>query len=147
MEKILQLLEYTFWANDLFVERLKEQTALHPEITKQISHLFSAHRTWLNRIDGRGTLPSLWDGIDQSNWEGINIELYNESCDIVKSNALSQTIRFKNRSGILYEQSLSDTFHHIVNHSTHHRAQVAYLMRQEQILPPKSDYIYYLRQR
>jgi uncharacterized damage-inducible protein DinB len=146
MKKILQLLEYTFWANDLFVERLKEQQNLSLEIINQMSHIFSAHRTWLERINGRGTLPSLWKTIEQNNWEGINIELYNESCDVVKSTALDHHIRYKNSEGVLFEQPLEDILYHLINHSTHHRAQVAYLMRQHQILPPKSDYIYYLRQ-
>ncbi len=145
MKKLLKLLEYTFWANDQFIVRIQEQMDIPEEISKQTSHLLAAHRVWLQRINGRGTLPSIWDEIVPQSWEGINIELYNESCDLLKSKQLDEIISFKNSSGDLYEHTLGDVMHHIINHSTHHRSQIALLMRNHQILPPKSDYIFYLR--
>ncbi len=145
MKHLLQLLEYTFWANDLFIIRLKEQDDIPEEISKQVSHLLSAHRIWLNRIAGRGALPSVWETIDQESWEGINIELYSETCDVVKSTDLEKVISYKNSRGEFFQNPLEELLHHIINHSTHHRAQVALLMRQQQMLPPQSDYIFYLR--
>lgn len=146
MKKILEQLEYTFWANNLFIERLQEQFELPKEISTLLSHMLNAQRIWLNRIGGRGTLPSVWQDVDQSTWQGINIELYNESCDVVKSNKLERVFGYKTSEGTFYEQSIEDTMLHIVLHSSHHRAQIALLMRQHSLLPPKSDYIYYLRQ-
>lgn len=145
MKHLLQLLEYTFWANDLFIVRLQEQDDMPEEISKQISHLLSAHRIWLNRIADHATLPSVWEAINQESWEGINIELYSETCDLVKSNDLQKIISYKNSKGEFFQDSLEELLHHIINHSTHHRAQVALLMRQHQMLPPQSDYIIYLR--
>ncbi len=145
MKNLLQLLEYTFWANDLFIVRLQEQDDIPEEISKQLSHLLSAHRIWLNRIAGRGAVPSVWESIDQQSWEGVNIELYSETCDLVKSNDLQKVISYKNSKGELFQNPLEELLYHIINHSAHHRAQVALLMRQHQILPPQSDYIFYLR--
>ncbi len=145
MQHLLQLLEFTFWANDLFIVRLKEQDEVPAEISKQLSHILSAHRIWLTRIAGRGTLPSVWETIDRHSWEGVNIELYSETCDLIKSNDLEKVISYKNAKGELFQNTLEELLHHIINHSTHHRAQVALLMRQYQILPPQSDYIFYLR--
>ncbi len=141
MKHLLQLLEYTFWANDLFIVRLQEQDDMPEEISKQLSHLLSAHRIWLNRIADHGTLPSVWATIDQESWEGINIELYSETCDLVKSNDLQKVISYKNSKGEFLQDTLEELLHHII----HHRAQVALLMRQHQMLPPQSDYIFYLR--
>ncbi len=145
MEKVLKLLEYNFWANDLFILRLKEQKPIATPIREQMSHLLSAHRTWLDRIAGNKQRPPSSDQVEPALWEEMNIELYNETTDVVKTIPLHQTIRYKNSSGRLFEQELHDLLHHLVNHSTHHRAQIALLMRQHRVLPPKSDYIYYLR--
>ncbi|MGB0176860.1 MAG: DinB family protein [Owenweeksia sp.] len=146
MKEFLELLEYNFWANDQFILRLKEQDDLPESISKQVSHLLSAHRIWLYRVNGRGTLPSVWGDVEINSWEGINIELYNETTDLVKSNSLDQVISYSNSRGEPYENPLREILQHLLNHSTHHRAQIALLMRQNQILPPVSDYIYYLRQ-
>lgn len=145
MKEFLQLLEYNFWANDQFILRLKEQAELPEEIENMVSHILSAHQIWIERIAGRGSLPSVWESMEVSNWEGINIEVYNETTDLVKSNTLDKVISYKNTKGELYETSIGEILYHVINHSTHHRAQVALLMRQNRILPPVSDFIFYLR--
>ncbi len=147
MQELLQFLEYNFWANDQFIIRLKEQDELAPDIHREMSHLLSAHRIWLHRINGRGSLPSVWEKVEVDSWEGINIELYNETSNLIKSNALESRVGYKNSKGQPFEDSLRDILQHVLNHSTHHRAKIALLMRQNQILPPVSDYIFYLRQK
>ncbi len=145
MEHLLKLLEYNFWANDLFITRLTSNDNTPPEIQKQLSHLLSAHQIWLRRINGRGSLSSVWQSIDPETWEGVNIELYNETTDLVKSISLGKTFTYKNTHGTPFQNTLEDLLTHILHHSSHHRAQVALLMRQYNILPPQSDYIFYLR--
>lgn len=142
---LLQLLEYNFWANDQFIMRLKDQPNLPSKISDLMSHILSAHRIWLGRIAGRGSLPSAWDNVDQESWEGINIEVYNETTDLVKSNKLDQKISYSNSKGEHFSNELRGILYHIINHSTHHRAQIALLMRQNEILPPATDLIFYLR--
>ena len=141
----MKLLEYNFWANDLFITRLVSQADIPANITRQISHLLSAHRIWLDRVGGRGSLPSVWPVIEPDNWEGINIELYNETSDLLKSIDLKSIISYYNSTGDPYHNTLEEILHHLLNHSTHHRAQVVLLMRQHQMLPPQTDYILYLR--
>lgn len=145
MEDLLKLLEYNFWANDLFITRAKSQGHIPPQIERQISHLLAAHQIWLVRINGRGTIPSVWENIDLGSWEGINIELYNETSDLLKSISTGKTISYKNSRGESFKNTFLEIIQHVLNHSTHHRAQVALLMRQNDILPPQSDYIFYLR--
>ncbi|MGK7396080.1 MAG: DinB family protein [Candidatus Cyclobacteriaceae bacterium M3_2C_046] len=35
--------------------------------------------------------------------------------------------------------------YHIINHSTYHRAQIALISRQQLVIPPNSDYIFFKR--
>ncbi len=145
MKALLQLLEYNFWANDQFITRLQDQPDLNLQIDKLMSHVLSAHRVWLQRISGRGSRPSAWDMVDSQSWESINLELYHETSHLVKSSDLLQKITYQNSQGTVYENSVEEIIYHLINHSTHHRAQIAVLMRQSEILPPVSDYIFYLR--
>lgn len=139
-------MEYNFWANDQFIIRLKDHDSLPTKIESLMSHILSAHRIWLGRIAGRGSLPSAWDKVERQAWEEINIELYNETTDLVKSTRAEKKISYHNSKGEHFTNELQGILYHIVNHSTHHRAQVALLMRESGILPPGSDLIVYLRQ-
>lgn len=125
--------------------RLKEQEDLPDEIEKLFSHILSAHRIWIGRIKADPVLPPVWDRLDFHSWEEINIDLYNRTTDLLKSTALDKMITYKNTRQQLFENTFSDILYHLINHSTLHRAQVAILMRQHQMLPPQSDFIVYLR--
>ena len=146
MEQLLKLLEYNFWANDLFITRAHANDPIPDSIQKQLSHLLTAHQIWLARVSGRDQMRSIWENVDISSWEGINIELYHESTDLIKSLSLGKIISYQNSRGNSYRNTLEEILYHLLHHSSHHRAQIALLMRQNDILPPQSDYIFYLRE-
>lgn len=145
MQKLLQLLEYNFWANDQFISRLKDQPGLPEEIDKLFSHILQAHIIWLKRIYKQENTPHRFDLIPREQWETLNISLYNETTNVLKSRSIDEFIVYHNSKGLVYQNCIGDIMYHIIHHSTHHRAQVALLMRHQQILPPASDYIFYLR--
>jgi uncharacterized damage-inducible protein DinB len=58
----------------------------------------------------------------------------------------NQSITYQNQSGKTYANVLSDILSHVVNHGTHHRAQIGQLLKfggLEHL--PVTDYIAYLR--
>ena len=58
---------------------------------------------------------------------------------------LDQPIAYTNSKGISFETPLRDLLSHVVNHSTHHRAQIALVLRDANIAPPLTDYISFVR--
>jgi uncharacterized damage-inducible protein DinB len=54
-------------------------------------------------------------------------------------------IHYQNSKGDKYQNTIRDILLHIINHSTHHRAQIAFILRQQGNPPPISDYIFYKR--
>ena len=147
MEQLLKLLEYNFWANDLFITRARSADPIPDLIQKQLSHLLTAHQIWNARISGRDHMRSVWENVDNESWEGINIELYHESSDLIKSLSLGKIISYQNLHGNSNRNTLEDILYQLLLHSSHHRAQIAMLMRQNDVLPPESDYIFYLREK
>ena len=56
-----------------------------------------------------------------------------------------QLITYKTTEGVVHSNRLADLLTHVANHGTHHRSQIALLLREEGIAPPASDFIFYLR--
>ena len=72
-------------------------------------------------------------------------ELKAEQPKIEEEN-LDKLISYQNSSGKIFSNKLSDILLHLFNHGTHHRAQISLLLRQNNIVPPKTDYIFYKRE-
>ena len=64
---------------------------------------------------------------------------------IEKNSHLDQDVSYKDTEGVNHHTALKDILTHVANHGTHHRGQIATLLRQENIAPPASDFIFYCR--
>lgn len=65
--------------------------------------------------------------------------------DETDEEGLNKKYAYNNIKGDAFEDSLYDILFHVINHSTHHRAQISKILRQHDIAPPVMDYIAYLR--
>lgn len=63
-----------------------------------------------------------------------------------RDDALDAPVAYTNFSGTAFETPLQDIVLHVVNHGTHHRAQIALLLREADIAPPATDYIFFRRE-
>ena len=64
-----------------------------------------------------------------------------------RAGALDAPVAYTNSSGTAFETPLRDILTHVVNHGTHHRAQIALVLREAGIAPPATDYIYFVREK
>ena len=142
---LLQLLEYNFWANDQFIIRLEEQPVIPEKISSLMSHILNAHHIWLARIQSSPQQYGTWDLIDSNQWSMFNLQQYHQSTDLVRGGNLKHIISYQNSKGERYSNEVWEVIMHIINHSTHHRAQIASAMRNVHLLPPATDLIFYLR--
>jgi uncharacterized damage-inducible protein DinB len=60
---------------------------------------------------------------------------------------MDQVIVYKNTSGTEFKSTIAEIATQVINHGTHHRAQIGQLLKQVGIdaLPPL-DFIFYIRQ-
>ena len=56
-----------------------------------------------------------------------------------------EVARYTNSKEEVYENTLQEIITHVLNHSTHHRGQLALLLRDEGIEPPPNDFIIFKR--
>lgn len=145
----LKLFDYDRHANQLILQSILETGAPEKPV-KLMAHLLAAQSFWLNRCK---TLPApafpLWPDwkaaalapIIQENYSSLS-----EFIDQLKPEDFDQFINYQNTKGEKFSNSLSDILTHLINHGTHHRAQIGQLLKTAglQQVPP-TDYIFYLR--
>jgi len=120
--------------------------AVPQETVRVFSHVLNAHHIWNARILGRGPTVGVWDEHPVAAWGDLHYENQRDSFEIV-SNAdpIDRRIAYENSEGRAFANTLQDILFHIINHSTHHRAQIAVQFRANNLEPLPLDYIFYKR--
>jgi len=145
---LIKLFQYSEWANDRILMTLESHP--HDEALRLMNHILGAQDIWLSRIDPdftgdwplQGTRPIAECRAGNRHSTGAWIAHLGR----IDDETLEATIHYKNLAGAPFENRLKDLVTHVLNHGTHHRAQISTLIRQGGGTPPGTDYIYYLRE-
>lgn len=143
----LPLFNYDSYCNQLMLDLIIK--AGNPEKPlKLMAHIYAAQQIWLNRCNGLAnayTVP-LWP-----NWQAEEISPYVESTPEAWANFLTnadfaQCLTYKTSQGASFKSSVTEILTHVINHGTHHRAQIGQHLKLAGVdaLPP-TDYIYWVR--
>ena len=147
-EKLLSLVAYTYWANNLIFTTLEEENIQDEKIQVWASHILNAEVIWLDRIEKIPVKTSVF-GKRPIETVGTMLRTCNERFKHLvqrsSENELTQIITYTDSEGNPYENELSDILFHLINHSTHHRSQIAARLRDLGIAPPPTDFIYFKR--
>jgi len=145
----LDLFEYNLWANQRLLRIISLNNIDDDGIFSLMSHIVSAQLIWLHQVEGLPTSPfPLWEVykfreiesmVDESNARWIKY-LNNYKID-----TLEEVIHYQNSKKQSFGNRLVDIVTHVINHSTHHRAQISLKLRQLIIEPPPLDYIFFKR--
>ncbi len=144
-----ELFDYNKHANGQFIKLLTSLETTPEKAISFIDHIFNAHQIWLNRIQLEGPNFGVWQSHQPDQWFELNEQLHQRTLTYLNADpanrTLDSTITYQNSKGQSFSNSLQDIYFHVINHSTHHRSQIALLLRQNKIIPPGSDYIFYKR--
>ena len=144
------LFRYTRWAHGRLLGAMRAAEAVPDRAVTLFSHLLRAQDVWYGRAAGtdHATLD-LWQTDSLQNCADRLEDTTRRWDAILRRRVpddLDREIAYTNSSGTAFETPLRDILTHVVNHGTHHRAQIALLLREADIAPPATDYIYYLRE-
>lgn len=150
-EHFLKLLTYNSWANRRFIACLLGSTVMNNKIFLLFSHLLTAEAVWLSRAQGEnGPVQHLWEvypnTILQQMLEENNQAWLSYVESLPDDSEFLREVAYHNTKGERYATRLDDIITHLVNHGSHHRAQIASMLQQEKVAPPVSDYIVYVRE-
>jgi len=148
-DHFISLLKYDLFANELILETMIK--AGNPEkAIKLMAHTLAAQQIWLNRCMG---LPASSGGV----WPDRPAETF---ADTIAANSegwlnfvqglppegFETMISYKTSTGDSYDNKLIDILSHVINHGTHHRAQIGqHLIAAGIDQLPMTDYIFYVR--
>ncbi len=141
-----RLFEYNLWANNKFAEVLRTNPFESPNILKFTSHIANAQSIWLSRLKEESTEVGVWDEFNLKEALEKLEKSSQDWLDFIYSDSFSkEVISYKNSNGEAFESRVDDILTHVANHGTHHRGQISLLLREENIDPPASDFIFYVR--
>ncbi len=143
-----QLFIYDKWATQHILDKFDKQFPQNPRIYELLSHMLSAQRIWLDRCMD---LPQSVEIFKERFPEELKNDLENyhlewtEFIDQLQDDDLDTVVKYKNLKGQNYEDKLSDIITQVINHGTHHRGAILVLMKEEGLMLPTLDYIYFIR--
>jgi len=147
-----RLFQYDAYANQIILDTIIK--AGEPEKAVQLmAHILAAQQIWLNRCKG---LPQaaveLWIGPGtQASEFGEKIkenhEAWIECLGGFTDSDFDKTLHYQNLRGDKWESKLVDILTHVINHGTHHRAQIGQQLKFAGAGSlANTDYIAYIRQ-
>lgn len=146
---LMRMAQYTRWSDRKIFDLMLSEEIRDEKLIALTTHLIDVLDVWLSRMDGtevtrlagdRDSLEKLTD-----RHEAIHRRLI-AAISRLSPIELEDTCRYSNSENEVHENRLTDLFVHLVNHSTHHRAQMSTRLRELGHEPPATDYIFYLRE-
>jgi uncharacterized damage-inducible protein DinB len=153
-EHLLELTDYHFWATRKILEHIaglpdtvyhQPLVSIFPSLADVVKHLYDVDQNWLSRMHrdfqkAVGDLDSISGAMDAF------ATLRKAMADFLKSQDPQAVVRYRNSKGEEFANRLEEIIHHMVNHGTYHRGNIAAMVRQLGHPGVSSDYIVYLRE-
>lgn len=143
------MLAYDRAVNETMLASLQELPSASDKAMAIMSHIVETEFLWYHRIQGRyDHIRSVWSGWSAVDMAAKLVELYDlwtQWLDRLGPHDLGRTVHYRNTKGVAYDNTVHDILVHVINHSTHHRGQVALEIRRLGVTPPLTDYIAYAR--
>ena len=141
-----ELFTYSHYFNQKIAEIILANNAKMPTRSLELfSHIVNAHHIWNCRIMQQKPQLKVWDMNPLEELMAMENENYKISLNILEETSLNTSISYANSKGDQFANTVRDILFHVNNHATHHRGQIIMHMRQQDIEPPITDYIFYKR--
>src|SRR5687768_4474268 len=151
-----ELYDYHRWANRRLFDvaaALGEDTCgrnvgthfSFPTLRRMLAHIYGADAVWLARWNG--VSPAALPGADiptmadlRVTWDGLERE-QRAFIDGLTAADLGRDVHYKNTEGTAFSTPLGVLVHHVANHATHHRSEVATMLTTLNGSPPDTGLV------
>ncbi len=145
---LLRTIEYDFWANKLVSNTIISSGCAEKALSL-FGHILYAQRIWYGRLTSSDI--SYIEVFPQENisvlqqWMPKIYTLWKQFLAEITKVELDKIIEYKNSVGTKYTATTSDILNHVFLHSAYHRGQIALVLRNENIVPPITDFMAFTR--
>lgn len=148
LEHLKCMFRYDDWANRLAAQSLEQDPPTPARAAACMDHILAASWLWMDRITGRPQRMAVWPSFDrEERWRQMD-ELEAAWSDYFASLSLSELERqfsYTNSKGEHHSNSVAAVLWHLPLHSSHHRGQIALLVRGAGGEPAYTDFIQAVR--
>lgn len=146
------LLAHMRWADDRARGALARLPRSAPEYERALSlyaHIAAAEHIWLARLDGRTPSYPVWPSLllDEAaaltTESAMGLAAHADRCDEAEHDAVAI---YTTSTGLAQRTSVRDILLHVALHGSHHRGQLASVLRAGGATPVAMDYIVFARE-
>ncbi len=147
-DHFVKLFKYNDWANRRICDAIARVSSPDSKALAILNHLVLVQRLWLDRIQGVNVTYHLWDPAPLS--EIMELSEFStrdwlQFLAVISPEGWNRRVSYVNVRGLTFVNSLEEVVTQVINHSTHHRAQVSSMIRQAGQQPPVLDFISFAR--
>ncbi len=136
--------EYDLYANlKLAAHIVEHEDAVDSYILNSFSHLVNVHHIWISRIWGTPPESHENDRLPVDYFERFCRDNFLRTNDYLEKESVDRKVAYHDSEGVALEKQDLDILYHILNHSTHHRAQVLRQFRLLDLPVPDLNFILY----
>jgi uncharacterized damage-inducible protein DinB len=148
IEHLRELYVYNDWANRRIIIALKD--ARSEKSRKILAHLLITEQEYYERLYGKDSFGfDFWQDLSLEECGKLareTAENYEKLLRKFDDEGLDLRTRYRTSEGVWYENTFRELLTHILFHSSIHRGNIILQMREENLTPPKIDYIIYVRE-
>lgn len=141
-----ELFDYNFYCNKKLIEGCNSMENVPERTIALFSHILNAHHIWNTRLLAVKREFDVFQIHPLTDWEDIHYDNQRNTFDMItNTDRFDKRLDYETTAGKLYSNTVQEVLFHIINHSTHHRGQIAVDFRNNGIEPLALDYIFYKR--
>lgn len=148
VEHLRELFRYNDWANRRVVVSLKENDCERARLI--LAHLLTTEQEYFERLYGKDSTGfDFWPDLSLAECGDLAKEVSGRYEKLIRGfdeEGLDITARYRTSQGTRCENTYRELLSHVVLHSSIHRGNIILKLREAGFVPPKIDYIIYLRE-
>jgi uncharacterized damage-inducible protein DinB len=145
---LLDLMRHMDWADSLVADALERALVSDARALGLFAHIASVEHLWYTRIQRTPAAFAVWPDMPLAVSRvvaGEHAALLQRLVGQSDGEALLRVVEYRNSAGRDYCNSVGEIVTHIAMHGSHHRGQIAQLLRASGQEPPYVDYIQFMR--
>ncbi len=147
IEQLRELYVYNDWANRRIITVLKSVDSAKARLI--LAHLLITEREYYERLYGKDSFGfDFWQDLPLAECGKLareTAERFEKLLRQFDDEGLDLKTNYRTSEGVWCENTFRELLLHVVFHSSIHRGNIIFKLREENFTPPKIDYLIYLR--